>query len=66
MGKVIHWEMFKKYKFDYTNKWYMQNPAYVLENEKYNILRNFLIQTNHLISTKRQELILINMKKEHV
>ena len=32
VGKVIHWEMCKKFKFDHTNKWYMQNPAPVLEN----------------------------------
>ena len=24
VGKVIHWEMCKKFKFDHTNKWYMQ------------------------------------------
>ena len=29
--KVIHWEMSKKFNFDYTNKWYMHNPAPVLK-----------------------------------
>ena len=33
VGKVIHWELCKKCKFDYTNKWYMHNPDYSLENE---------------------------------
>ena len=33
VGKVIHWEMCKKFKFDHTNKWYMHNPAPVLEND---------------------------------
>ena len=23
VGKVIHWEMCKKFKFDHTNKWYL-------------------------------------------
>ena len=32
-GKVIHWEMCKKLKFDHTNKWYMHNPGSVLEND---------------------------------
>ena len=32
LGKVIHWEMCKKFKFDHTNKWYMDNPAAVQEN----------------------------------
>ena len=30
--KVIHWEMWKKFRFDHVNKWYMHNPAPVLEN----------------------------------
>ena len=33
VGKVIHWEMCKKFKFDHANKWYMHNPAPVLEND---------------------------------
>ena len=28
VGKVIHWEMYKKFKFDHTNKWYIsQTPV---------------------------------------
>ena len=30
--KVIYWEMCKKLKFDHTNKWYIHNPASVIEN----------------------------------
>ena len=30
VGKVIHWEMCKKFKFNHANKWYMHNPASVL------------------------------------
>ena len=33
MGKVIQWEMSKKFKFDHANKWYMHNLAPVLEND---------------------------------
>ena len=32
-GKVIHWEICKKFKSDHTNKWYMHNLAPVLEND---------------------------------
>ena len=32
VGKVIHREMCKKFKFDHTNKWYIHNPAPGLEN----------------------------------
>ena len=33
VGKGIHWEMCKKFKCDHANKWYMHNPAPVLEND---------------------------------
>ena len=33
MGKVIHWEICKKFKFDQMNKGYMHNPESVLKNE---------------------------------
>ena len=33
LGKVIHWELFMKFIFDHTNKWFMHNPASVLEND---------------------------------
>ena len=26
VGKVIHWELCDKFKFDHTKKWYMLNP----------------------------------------
>ena len=45
-GKVIHWEMFKKFKIDYTNKWYMHNPASVLENDTHKLLWDFGKQTD--------------------
>ena len=36
MGKVIHWELCQKFKFDHTNKWYMHYPASVLKNKTQN------------------------------
>ena len=32
VGKVIHWGMCKKFKFNHRNKWYMHNPAPVPGN----------------------------------
>ena len=54
VGKVIHWEMCKKFKFDHTNKWYMHNLASVLENDTHKLLWDFDIHTDHLISTKKR------------
>ena len=63
MGKVIHWDMCKKFQFDHTNKWYMHNPASVLENDTHKLLWNFDIQTDHLIPARRPDLIIINKTK---
>ena len=64
VGKVIHWEMCRKFQFDHTNKWYMHNSAPVLENDTHKLLWDFSIQTEHLISTRRPNLIIINKKKK--
>ena len=64
VGKGIHWEMSKKLKFDHANKWYMHNPALVLENDTHKLLWDFDIQTDHLISPRRLNLIIINNNKK--
>ena len=63
VGKVIHSEMYKKFKLDPTNKWYMGNPASVVENDTHKLLWNFDVQTDHLILARRPDLVLINKKK---
>ena len=63
-GKVIHWEMCKKFKFDHTNKCYMHNPALVLQNDRHKLLWDFNIQTDHLIPARRPDLIIINKKRK--
>ena len=62
VGRVIHWEMCKKFKFDHTNKWYMHNPAPVLENDTHKLIWDFNMQTDHLISARTPDLK-INKKK---
>ena len=64
MVKVIHWEMCKKFKFDYTNKWDMHNPAPVLEKDTHKLHWDFDIHTDHQISIRRPDLIMINKKKK--
>ena len=43
VGKVNHRELCKKFKFDHTNKWHMQNLEYVLDNEMHEVLWGFEI-----------------------
>ena len=39
-----------KTNMDYTNKWYMHDPAPVLENDTHKLPWDFGILTDHLIS----------------
>ena len=41
----------------------MHNPASVLENDTHKLIWDFDIQTDHLISARRPDLIIINTKK---
>ena len=62
MGKAIHRKLCKKFQFDRTNKWYMHNPS-VLKNDSHKLLWDFDLQTDHLITTRRPDLIIINKKE---
>ena len=64
VGKAIHWESCKKFKFNHTNKWYLHNPISDLENVTHKLLWDFEIQTDHLISVRRPDLIIVKKKKK--
>ena len=53
----------EKLTFDQTNKWYIHNTKFVLENETHKLLWDFEIQTDHLISTRRIDQVIINKKR---
>ena len=63
VGKVIHWEMLKKFKYDHTNQWYMHNPAPGLIKDSHKLPWDFDIETVHLICARRPDLIIINKNK---
>ena len=44
----------------------MYNPASVLENDKLKLLWDFDIKTDHQISPRKSELIIIDKKKENL
>ena len=56
MGKVIHWELCKKLKFDHAKWWHMHKSAFVQENKTHEILWDISIQTDHQIPARRQDL----------
>ena len=63
MGKVIQLELCKILKFDHTNKWYIHNYEYVLENETHQLHWDFEIEMDHLISVRWPDLMIIKKWK---
>ena len=57
--------MCKKFKFDHTNEWYMHKPASVQENKTHKLLWDFYTQTDHFISARRRDLVIINNKNNN-
>ena len=54
--------MCKKWKFDHTNKLYKHIQESVPENEANKLLRDFKVQTDHLISARRPDRVIVNKK----
>ena len=50
-------------KYSLNKKWYMHNPAAVLENDTHKLLWDFDIQTDQQMSARRPDLIAIDKKK---
>ena len=62
---MIQWEIdVYNLKFDHMIIWYMHNPVPLLENNTHKLLWDFDIQTDHLISARRPDLIVIKKKKK--
>ena len=63
LGIIVHWKLAGKCNFEAGDKWYEHEPESALENENYKILWDFSIQTDHVIETRRPDLVLVDKKK---
>ena len=60
LGKIVHWNLARKCNFEAGDKWYEHEPESVLENGDYKILWGFSIQTDHVIETRRPDLVVVD------
>ena len=56
--RMIHRELYRRYGFKCTEKWYDHIPEGVLENEKSKILLDVGIQTDQQLNHKRPDIVL--------
>ena len=61
LGKIVHWKLARKCNFEAGDKWYEHEPESVLENDDYKILWYFSIQTDHVIETP-VDLVVVDKK----
>ena len=64
MGKAIHWDLCRKKGFATTDKWYEHEPQPVTENEKFKILWDFTVQTDHIVEARRPDMMIIDKEKK--
>ena len=64
-GKGDPLRIVPEFKFDHTRKWYMYKLESVPENEVPKIPYDFKTQTDHLIPTRRPNLVLTKKKMSH-
>ena len=63
LGKIVHWKLARKCNFETGDKWYEHEPEIVFENEDYEILWDFSIQTYHVIEARRADLFAVDKKE---
>ena len=54
VGKMFHWELCKRLRFDYAERYYWHKPKSVLLNETHKIPCVFEIKINHPIQSENQ------------
>ena len=65
MASALHWEICKQNELHHELKWYEHEPDSVMENDKCKILWDFTIHTDHIIQTRRADIVLVN-KQERI
>ena len=64
VAKALHWDLLRQKGFPHEPQWYKHDPEAVVENDKFKILWDFTIQTDHIISARRPDIVVIDKQKK--
>ena len=64
VGRYVHWQFCEKLGFNRARLWYEHEPESVIENEDFKVLWDFTIQCDHMIETKRQDIVVVDKVKK--
>ena len=62
---MVHWKLCCKYDLGRSKKWYDHQPDGVIENERCKILWDMNIQYDHVIETRRPDIVVVVDKKNN-
>ena len=65
VGRRIHWEICRANGIHVRSKWYEHQPEAVIENDSCKILWDFTVQTDHFITARRLDMILLIKNTTH-
>ncbi|XP_077975551.1 uncharacterized protein LOC144431372 [Styela clava] len=60
LARIVHWELCKLYGLNRENNWYDHTPEKSQNNDNVTILWDFNIQTDHVITHRRPDIVVIN------
>ena len=63
-AKKVHWNLCKKNRLEYTEKWYEHVPEGAVENDEVKLLWDVNIQCDNLIEARKPDIVVVD-KKEH-
>ena len=64
VAQALHWELCRKNDLQHEKNWYEHNPQSVVENDKCKILWDFTIQTDHYITARRPDIVVVDKDKK--
>eukprot|EP00795_Rhopilema_esculentum_P009699 gene9699-biopygen2667 len=66
VARYIHWLLAEKCRFERATKWYEQKPEGVLENHKFKLLWDFMIQCDRVVEARRPDIVVVDKEKKDV
>ena len=64
VGRYVHWQFCEKLGLNWAKFWYEHEPESVVENKNLKILWDFTTQCDHMIETRRLDIVVVDKKKE--
>ena len=66
IARLVHWKLCCKYGIDRSEKWYEHQPERVVENESFKILWDMSIQCDHIIATRKPDIVVVEKENNKV